>query len=465
MIPASVKIKNGELPDSPGVYFYYSKDGELLYIGKATSLKKRVGTYFTKAHNARIAELVSRIARIDYTQTNTVLEALVLEASKIRHHQPYYNILAKDDKSFLYLCITNERFPRPLLVRGLDLERMGIQPFRQELSPKAARLFSAVYGPYTSGRSLKTALELVRKAIPWSVCTPPGETVGPELVALAKTQRSFGLRLGRSDGRPCFDAQIGRCPGVCSGAMEARTYGVMMRRLQRVFNGELPKVAKELEKEMVKAAKQEQFEEAARLRNQRHALTHIQDVALIMRDEPLLPTEPAVKGSGYIDLQGRIEAYDIANISGTANVAAMTVFVGGQPLKEAYRKFQIKSFQGADDFSAMEEVIRRRIRRAKTEPKAWPLPEIFIIDGGEGQVGRVKQVLEEEGVTVPVLGIAKGFDRKQDRLVFDRSNLELPRAAESGKQIFQLARDEAHRFAGAYHRVVRARQSGIRGSR
>jgi excinuclease ABC subunit C len=234
-----------------------------------------------------------------------------------------------------------------------------------------------------------------------------------------------------------------------------------MRRLQRVFAGDLPKVAKEIEKEMIKAAKAQRFEEATKLRNQLHALTHIQDVALITRDEPLLPTEPVTKGAGYIDLQGRIEAYDIANISGTANVAAMTVFVGGQPLKEVYRKFRITSFDGADDFAAMEEVMRRRLRRAKTEPNAWPLPEIFIIDGGEGQVNRVKQVLDDEGVAVPVLGIAKGFDRKQDRLVFDRSNPELLRAAESGKAIFQLARDEAHRFAGAYHRVVRSRQSGI----
>jgi excinuclease UvrABC nuclease subunit len=322
-------------------------------------------------------------------------------------------------------------------------------------------LFTAVYGPYTSGRSLKTALELVRKAIPWSVCTPPGDEVNAEVLALAKTQKTYGLRLGRNDGRPCFDAQISRCPGVCTGSIAARDYGVIIRRLARVFEGDLPAVAKELEKDMARASKAEQFEHAAQLRNQLYALTHIQDVALIMRDEPLLPVAPAVPQAGYIDLQGRIEAYDIANISGTASVAAMTVFMGGQPLKAAYRKFKIKTVVGTDDFASLAEVMRRRLARIKREPKAWPLPEIFIIDGGEGQVNRIREVLAEENIKVPVLGIAKGFDRKQDRLVFDQSNKELLRAAEVGKEIFQLARDEAHRFAGAYHRLVRAENSGL----
>src|SRR3989338_4327923 len=173
MIPETVAILNHQLPDSPGVYFYYDAAGKLLYVGKATSLKKRVGSYFVKAHDARIAELVRNIARIEYVQTPTVIEALVLEANQIRSNQPPYNIEQRDDKSFLYLCITNEPFPKQLLLRGLDLERMGVRPFSRRLSVAARRKFLAVYGPYISGRALRTALDLVRKSIPWSTCEPP----------------------------------------------------------------------------------------------------------------------------------------------------------------------------------------------------------------------------------------------------------------------------------------------------
>src|SRR3989339_1082295 len=173
MIPSTITILHNELPDAPGVYFYYNVDGKLLYVGKATSLKKRVGSYFVKAHEARIADLVRNIARINYIQVPTVIEALVLEANQIKKHQPPYNIMQRDDKSFLYLCITNEDFPKPALLRGLDLERLGIKPFSRTLPLAAKKRFLAVYGPYLSGRSLKTALELIRKSIPWSTCEPP----------------------------------------------------------------------------------------------------------------------------------------------------------------------------------------------------------------------------------------------------------------------------------------------------
>ena len=126
-----------------------------------------------------------------------------------------------------------------------------------------------------------------------------------------------------------------------------------------------------------------------------------------------------------------------------------------------YRKFKIKSFEGANDVAAMEEVLRRRLNRITTSPITWPAPDIMVIDGGEGQVNRVKSVLADLGFDIPIIGIAKGFDRKQDRLVYDESNPELRRVAKSSKEILQRARDEAHRFAGAYHRVLRSRNSGI----
>lgn len=436
MVLKNIKIKNNKLPESPGVYFYFDADGVLLYIGKATSLKKRVGSYFTKAHDNRIAEMVGQIARIDYIETPTVIEALVLEANQIKAKKPYYNILERDDKSFLYLVITNEGYPRPLLMRGQELERLGIDPFRAKLTDKTKKKFLAVFGPYTSGHSLKKALDLIRKIIPWSDCQPPEVT-------------------GRR--RACFNVHLKKCPGVCTGAISKKEYRRIIKHLILFFKGKKPQLIQQMEKEMRQASKVQEYEKAADLRNKISALKHIRDVALISKEDFALPVTRAKEE--IIDLDGRIEAYDISNISGTSAVGSMVVFENGQPAKDKYRKFKIKTVQGANDVAMLEEVMRRRLNRAKTYKNAWPLPEIMVIDGGIGQVNRIQTVLDEMKFKVPIVGIAKGYDRKQDRLVFDRDNLELARVANRGKEIFQKARDEAHRFAIKYHRQVRGRKS------
>jgi excinuclease ABC subunit C len=328
-----------------------------------------------------------------------------------------------------------------VLMRGLDLERIGIQPFSKRLSLKARRKFLAVYGPYLSGRQLKMALDLVRRTIPWSTCNPPSVT---------------------GSSRPCFDAQIGKCPGVCSGVIDKKSYRRNIKKLMLFFEGKKDRLLRQLKREMAAAARGKNYEAAAKLRDRVFALEHIQDIGLLMKEEFTYDMpEPA---PGHINAFGRIEAYDIANISGTSNVASMVVFEGGKPNKNEYRKFRIKGFEGANDVGAMEEVLRRRLARLpgpNQEKEAWPLPDLLVIDGGEGQVNRVEQVLRELKLDIPVVGIAKGFDRKQDRLVYDKSNPELRRVTSAFKEVFQKARDEAHRFAGDYHRNLRGRQSGI----
>lgn len=432
MIPKQIKLKNSELPDAPGVYFYYGQKDHLLYVGKATSIKRRVVSYFVKAHpstslraDGRIGEMVSQIARIDYHETPTVIEALILEANEIQARRPKYNILGRDDKTFLYLVITDEPFPRPQLIRGHEL--------------KTRKKYSHVFGPYTSSRSLKMAMDMIRGGIPWSTCQP-------------------GQR------RACFDAQIGKCPGVCTGKISRTEYRRVIKQLILFFEGKKAKLERDLKKEMARAAKALRFEEAVILRRRVYALEHIQDIALISREDYELPFTKK-ETIDAIDLMGRIEAYDISNISGTSATGSMVVFEEGKPAKNLYRKFKIKTVHGANDVACMEEVVRRRLKRA-TRPtmatratKNWELPEIMIIDGGEPQVNRVQEVLDELGVEVPIIGIAKGFDRKQDRLVFDSTNQELQRVATRGKELFQRARDEAHRFAVKYHRVLRSKRS------
>lgn len=437
MIPSFITIKNKELPDHPGVYFYFDENETLLYIGKATSLVRRVGSYFTKAHDGRIAEMVGKIRRIDYIETPTVIEALVLEANQIKAKKPHYNILQRDDKSFLYLTISNELYPKPKLMRGLDLERLGVDPFSRALSASAKKKFLAVYGPYTSGPALRRALELIRGAIPWTTCEPP-EVTGKK--------------------KACFDAHLKRCPGVCIGAIDPKAYRVIVKNLMAFFEGKKAKILSALKKDMTRAAKAQDFEEAKILRDRVYALEHIRDVAMIMREEPLAYERTK---EDELNLTGRIEAYDISNISGTSSVGSMVVFEYGEPAKSLYRKFKIKTVQGPNDFASMEEVLRRRLIKSQTHPASWPLPVIMIIDGGEGQLSKVQSVMDELGIHVPFIGIAKGFDRKQDRLVFDRTDLTLARAATRGKELFQKARDEAHRFAVSYHRVLRRAASGI----
>lgn len=437
MIPDAIKIKKGELPDSPGVYFYHDNRGKLLYIGKATSLKRRVGSYFNKAHDNRIAEMVAQIARIDYMETPTVIEALVLEANQIKAHKPKYNILLRDDKTFLYLVITNEPYPRPLLMRGHELQKLGINPFRPKLTVSTKKRFIRVFGPYTSSRSLKSALHMMRRIIPWSDCQPPEVT--------ART-------------RPCFNSQIGKCPGVCHGAISKRDYKKIIRQLILFFEGKKLQLKREMKKQMIEASKEKRYEKAAQLRNGIWALDHIRDVALISKEDFELPVDETDVDC-LIHLDGRIEAYDISNISGTSAVGSMVVFERGKPAKHLYRKFKIKTVEGANDVAMLEEVMRRRLRRAQIHPKAWPLPEIMIIDGGKPQVNRIDRVMQEMGVIVPIIGIAKGYDRKQDRLVYDRENFELNRVALRGKELFQKARDESHRFAIQYHRKLRGKKS------
>ncbi|MBI4599028.1 excinuclease ABC subunit UvrC [Candidatus Uhrbacteria bacterium] len=443
MIPPAIKVKNNELPDNSGVYFYYDAGGTLLYVGKATSLRKRVGSYFFKAHDNRIADLVRNIVFIDYIETPTVIEALVLEANQIKALRPKYNILQRDDKSFLYLAVTNDPYPKPLLMRGLDLERLGVDPFDRTLSPRARKLFLAVFGPYTSGSSLRRALEFIRKAIPWSTCDPPEATPSTSPFVRGRV------------ARPCFNVHIRLCPGVCAGKISREDYRKIIRQLILFFEGKKAQLVRQMKKEMEAASKAQRFEEASRLRNTIFALEHIQDVALVMRDDVELPFSRTPEEG--IDLNGRIEAYDISNISGTSAVGSMVVFQEGKPAKDQYRKFKIKTVRGSDDFAMMEEVMRRRLARAKHFPNAWPLPVLMVIDGGEGQVSHVQEVLNEMEIKLPIVGLAKGFDRKQDRLVFDRTDPELVRVATRGKELFQQARDEAHRFAVAYHRKVRAK--------
>jgi len=419
-IPAYIKIKNGELPAVPGVYLMKGERGRLLYVGKATSLRARVSSYFVRPADARIAKMVTLIRRIDYLPTPTTIEALVLESRLIKKYQPPYNILEKDDKSYIHLAFTREPFPRPVLIRGHELARM----------PK--RQFLRVFGPFDSASDVRAALDALRRAFPWTLCRPGAK-------------------------RPCFYRHLGSCPGVCTGEITSRDYRRIIRQLFLFFDGRRKLVLAGLERTMRAASAAENYEEAAALRDRLRQLNRIQDIAVLRRRDAGLDQ--------FIDVFGRIEGYDISNIGGRQAVGSLVVFEDGRPRKSEYRRFIVRTERDAGDVAMLEEVLERRFRHAPPRRGGgataasgrWPLPDLVLVDGGAAQVAAARRVLKSFHLELPVIGLAKGPDRKRDELVYDRGDHELARLAAAVRPLFQRVRDEAHRFAVAFHRRRRAK--------
>ncbi len=404
------KKKMKQIPDAPGVYFFLGKNKEVLYIGKATSLRSRVRSYFSPDLAATrgpvLVKMLEKAKTIDWRETDSVLEALLLEANLIRTHKPKHNTDLKDDKSFNHIVIINEDFPAVLFIRGRELQQRDPSDFLH------------VFGPFPHGLQLKAAMKIIRKIFPYrdDKCVP-------------------------NSGKPCFNRHIGLCPGVCTGEISKTDYRKIIRRLAMLFEGKKPQLIKSLEKDMKAAAKAEEFEEAARLRSQVFALNHIQDVSLI-KDE--------YRSSGSSVGNTRIEAYDIAHMGGTSVVGVMVVVEDGQASKDQYRKFKIRTAKGGDDAGSLREVLTRRLGHGE-----WPLPRVIAVDGSTAQINAATKVLEEHGMQIPVIGVVK--DEKHR-----------PRSIQGQREVIAgrerdilLANAEAHRFAITYHKKLRNPLRGL----
>ena len=390
-----------KLPETPGVYIMKDAAGSILYVGKAANLRRRVASYFERPHDVRIQTLVARIASIEHRKTDTAIEALILEAELIRKFLPPFNVKEKDDKSFLYIEITKDEFPRVLLVRGRDL------------GPGSGKRF----GPFTSASSAREALRVLRKIFSWSTHDPD--------------------RIGTFT-RPCFDYEIGLCPGTCIGAVSRKDYLRSIANLKLFLEGKKARVVRNLEKEMAALSRKLEFEKAEKLRRQIFALRHIEDTAFISDSEVVMPA----RGSAVLR-PFRIEGYDISNISGTSAVGSLVVFEDGVPNRDAYRKFRIRTVSGSNDVAMLTEVLERRLKHPE-----WRLPDLFLIDGGLPQANAAHRVLRSAGLKIPVVGLAKGPERKRNDVVG-----AIPKNV-SLKTLIQV-RDEAHRFAIGYHKALR----------
>lgn len=405
------------LPDEPGVYLF-KKGKEILYIGKATSLKDRTKSYFTPdvihTRGALIVDMVFHAEHIEYIQTDSVLEALLLEANLIKKHQPYYNTREKDDKSSNFVVITKEDYPRVMTVRGRELE----QRF-----PHNDRKYT--FGPFPQGGALREALKLIRKIFPYREKCIPFEEI-PESK--------------RKKARPCFNRQIGLCPGVCIGDMSKEEYGRIINNLRLFFEGRKKDLIKNLEREMKGYAKVRQFEKAERIKQRIYALNHIQDVSLL-KPEKLQPEnyDPTAPTTVF-----RIEAYDIAHMSGGNTVGAMVVVEDGEIKNSNYRKFKIRQYSGVNDIAGLKEILRRRLKHPE-----WQLPSLIVVDGSISQLNAAKEILDQFELQIPIAAVTK--DEAHRPRVIQGDELII----NEHKKSILLANSEAHRFAIGYHRKLR----------
>jgi len=400
-----------ELPDVPGVYLFTrgkGKSKKVLYVGKATSLRDRVRSYFDDdliaTRGPKLVDMITRADGLMHEPTPTVLEALVREAALIRHYDPPANTDGKDGKSFLYAVITDEEIPRVLVMRGKDLE------FKN---------FRSVYGPFPSGAQLREALRLIGRIFPFF-----------------DTERPVGSPSKQTRAKVEFNTQIGRYPRNMDRARYLRS----IRNISLFLAGNVKTLKKTLEHDMKQAEKEERFEDAATIRGQLYALDHVQDVSLIKPGTEWVPgaTKPVDDGP-------RIEAYDTAHISGTNAIAVLVVVENGLPVKKDYRTFKIRG-TGNDDIASLREVLGRRLGHPE-----WTLPRAIVVDGGKTHKKAAEEVLKEVGVEIPVVAVVKD-DKHRPREVIGAARGGISEADAV------LANSEAHRFSLSRHRRARSKQ-------
>ncbi len=415
-----------ELPAEPGVYFWLGEkrigsgyDGrEVLYIGKATSLRDRVRSYFApdiiKTRGAHIVDMVFKTETVAFETTPTVLEALILEANLIKKYKPYYNTKEKDDKSFNIVAITKEDYPRIILVRQKDIDSQA----KTVTLPRLGLFntaYDTVFGPFPNGPSIREALKIIRKIFP------------------------YRDRASAQKDKEVFYRQIALAPDV-SNTEAVQEYKKNISRIKLIFQGKLRPLISGLKKEMVFAAKAEAFEEAAILKQKVFALEHIQDISLIRRD--------LERASGENIF--RLEAYDIAHISGKHMVGVMTVVENSAANKNEYRKFIIRGFDKANDAGALREMLIRRLSHTE-----WQYPSAIVVDGNAIQINAAEQVLAELQLEIPVVAVTKDEHHKAKSISGKQEIVE------NNKFAILLANNEAHRFAVTFHQDRRKKAMNI----
>ena len=409
------QLKN--LPSSPGVYFHKDKGGEIIYIGKAASLKNRVKQYFqnTRDMDVKTRALVAEIADTDWVQTESEIDALFLEAEMVKRYMPRYNILLRDDKSLIFVRIDMKN-------------QWPYVSFTRNPADDGADYF----GPYYNSFAVKKALRYLRRIFPYFTKNP---------------------RSNLGNNRPDLDVHLGLSPV----GMTNDEYKANLRRLISYIKGNRKKLIIDLEHGMKTAAKLHDFETAAIIRNKLRSLHELQQ-RIMFGDKEFLDISKDKALRDLMDLLAlakiptRIEGFDISHMSGTNVVASMVVFTNGVSDREQYRKFKTRKEQN-DDYYNMSGTITRRF--SATNLKSWGKPDLVLIDGGKGQLDAALQARDKcNQIDIPFIGLAK----RQEQIVVKLSNgyklINLSKSTHVIK-LLQRIRDESHRFAVSYHTVLR----------
>jgi excinuclease ABC subunit C len=415
---AAAKVR--DFPQTPGVYLMKDAAGTVIYIGKATNLRSRAGSYFLKAaaEERRTCELVREIADIDFLACDSEVDALLAEARLIKDIQPKFNQELKDNKTFPYLELTiREDFPRV------------------EFTRKPHTRGTKLYGPFASAGALRGAIQVLQKIFKFRTCSLDIEDGDDRW-------RWF---------RPCLLASINQCTAPCNLRISKEDYRKDIARLRMFLEGNKKRLLKEMRIEMQEAATARRFEKAARLRDEIQMLETLDD-----RGELSTHAQPEVfyidpkrglaglkKVLNLDEMPRTIEGVDIAHLGGGETVASLVKFIDGVPFKPGYRRFRIRGVEGIDDFASIHEVVARRFKRLSDEGD--PRPDILLIDGGKGQLNAGLAAFRELELSPPiVISLAK---REEEVFIAGRDEpLRLSRHSYA-LRLLQYVRDEAHRFA------------------
>ena len=416
-----IKFVKG-FPDRPGVYLMRDENGEIIYVGKAKSLRKRVSSYFRHTHaSPRLNKLVDTIRDISTMRTESEIEALILENRLIKLYQPFFNVDLKMNERYAYIKITAEKHPR-IIVTRVKMDD------------------GAVYiGPYVRVSEVRALLRLVERYLPLRSCG------GAE----AKPQ----------NGRPCMKYSLGRCLAPCCGLCTENEYRDRVADVALLLQGHGAELVERLRKRMDKAAREMKFEEAAHLRDTIRAIWRVS------RQQNTIPEIPSGKDNFWEVLNSmqktfhlpvlpwRIDGFDISHSAGNFTVGVAVVFEQGYPNPSLYRKFNIRTVEGIDDFRSMKETLTRRYKRCFEGQE--PLPQLILIDGGPVQLEFAMQALDDLGIhNIPIISLAKEFEavympNQKEPVRLDHTDPVL--------RLLQHVRDESHRFAITSHRTRRGK--------
>jgi len=472
----SLQKQVATLPLVPGVYLFKDAEGKVLYVGKANRLRERVRSYFANdiaaTRNPGIEQMVNEAIEIAHEAVGSEPEALLLEARLIRRHKPKYNILLRDDKSFLLVKIDLALpFPTVTIAREKDLEDLLIRKKRE--LPREHRISQRLqnaeyYGPFPSAYAVKGVLNTIRRIWPYRDCSPQ------KFNQFAKL------------GHGCLFASLGLCEAPCAAKVTALEYRRNIDQIRKFLKGEQGGLIEEVEQQMAVASENERYEEAAMLRDRLFALQRFRYVVDTFRVSKPRGNRSEVVGGYDPERDIRMECYDISNNQGEFAVGSSVcgILKDGKvdPVKTAeqararfsldksrYKKFKIRTVVGISDVEMLQEVLTRRFNRGKRSSGAgepWALPDLVLIDGGKAQLGVVLKVraavFGDDTARVRVGSVAKGPTRKRTDLYGTDWNYFPLVENEGWHLVAELLREEAHRFAIGYYRNLH--RKGVFGS-